>query len=166
MGVPESHTVDGQVARFLVRKEGPNAGTLYEVRAPVTTIGRAPENDVAIAGTGRPGRFGRHAELRLADGLWRIVDLESTNGTFVDGERVTEAALDAPATIQLGKGGPELHFTAKPPESAGTDLNRTHRRQRHANGRHRPAAHRSRPSTTGNCARPSHARARPGTPAF
>lgn len=123
--MPESHTVDGQVARFLVRKEGPNAGTLYEVRAPVTTIGRAPENDVAIAGPDALVVSGRHAELRLADGLWRIVDLESTNGTFVDGERVTEAALDAPATIQLGKGGPELHFTAKPPESAAADLNRT-----------------------------------------
>jgi membrane-bound lytic murein transglycosylase D len=110
---------------YLVRKDGPLAGTQYELRAPVTSIGRAPENDVAIAGADALVVSGRHAELRLEDGRWRIRDLESTNGTFVNGERVTEAALDAPATLQLGKGGPELYFTETPQPPATPDLNRT-----------------------------------------
>ncbi len=114
-----------QPALCLVRKEGPLAGTLYELRTPVTSIGRAPENDIVISGPDAMVVSGRHAELRLEDGRWRIRDLESTNGTFVNGERVTEAAIDAPSVLQLGTGGPELHFTDKHPEPAAPDLGRT-----------------------------------------
>ncbi|HVX67877.1 MAG TPA: transglycosylase SLT domain-containing protein [Bryobacteraceae bacterium] len=110
---------------YLVRKDGPLAGTLYELREPVTSIGRAPENDIAIVGADALVVSGRHAELRLEDGRWQIRDLESTNGTFVNGERVSEAALEPPATLQLGKGGPELYFTNNPQPLAAPGLDRT-----------------------------------------
>ena len=56
----------------------------------VTVIGRAGDVDVPLddAGVSR-----RHAEIHLADGRARVVDLGSTNGTFVDGERVSAGEL-------------------------------------------------------------------------
>lgn len=53
----------------------------------------------------------RHAEIFLDPerGL-RIRDLGSTNGTFVDGERVEDAPLANGSRIELGPGGVELRL--------------------------------------------------------
>jgi len=61
------------------------AGRSYQVKAPVTVLGRGAEADVVVddAGVSR-----RHAEVHADGGQLRVVDLGSTNGTFVDGERV------------------------------------------------------------------------------
>lgn len=69
------------------------------VRA-VTVIGRAGDVDVPLddAGVSR-----RHAEIHLADGRARVVDLGSTNGTFVDGERVGAGELRDGSTITVGR---------------------------------------------------------------
>lgn len=52
---------------------------------------------------------GRHAELYLdpARGL-RLRDLGSTNGTWLDGERIEEAPVANGARIELGRGGVRL----------------------------------------------------------
>ena len=43
-----------------------------------------------------------HAELRR-DGLtWTLVDLGSRNGTFIDGQRISEQRISAPVTVHLG----------------------------------------------------------------
>lgn len=109
----------------LVRKEGPLAGSLYILQGEVTRIGRAPENDISISGADALVVSGQHAEIRSEDGHWRIRDLESTNGTFVNGERITEAILEPSSVIQFGKGGPEMTFTTGRPPAASEDLNRT-----------------------------------------
>jgi len=55
------------------------------LRRPVTTVGRALDNDLVLDG----GDVSRHhARLELADGELRVVDLGSTNGTRVNGRRV------------------------------------------------------------------------------
>jgi hypothetical protein len=61
------------------------AGHSYQVRSPVTVLGRGAEADVVVddAGVSR-----RHAEVHTDGQQVRVVDLGSTNGTFVDGERV------------------------------------------------------------------------------
>jgi len=44
-----------------------------------------------------------HAKLQRREGVWVLVDLDSTNGTFVDGERVKgEAPLAPGATVRFG----------------------------------------------------------------
>lgn len=54
-------------------------------------IGRLAENDVVL----RDAQISRqHAELRLASGQWRILDLGSTNGLHVKGKRVREHHLE------------------------------------------------------------------------
>ena len=66
----------------------------------VTVLGRAADVDVPLddAGVSR-----RHAEVHVADGRYRVVDLGSTNGTFVDGERVTTGDLRDGSTITVGR---------------------------------------------------------------
>jgi hypothetical protein len=60
-------------------------GRSHQVSAPVTVLGRGVEADVVVddAGVSR-----RHAEVHVDGQQVRVVDLGSTNGTFVDGERV------------------------------------------------------------------------------
>ena len=44
-----------------------------------------------------------HAELRRVDGRWHIRDLSSANGTYVNGRRVTEAAVEPDSVIGIGR---------------------------------------------------------------
>ena len=68
---------------------------------PVVRLGRAEDNDVVLANQ-RVSRY--HAQLRQERGRWVIHDLDSTNGTFVDGERVlgTSGPLEPGAVLRLG----------------------------------------------------------------
>ncbi len=64
----------------------------------VTTIGRGTDVDLRIDD---PGVSRRHSEIRT--GLTTvIIDLGSTNGTLVDGERVQQAPLEDGSVILLG----------------------------------------------------------------
>ena len=45
----------------------------------------------------------RHAELRATDGGWRVVDLGSLNGTYVNRQPVTDVVLASGDEVQIGK---------------------------------------------------------------
>jgi adenylate cyclase len=63
-------------------------------------VGRADYNDVVVPD---PSVSTSHAKLQRREGVWVLVDLDSTNGTFVDGERVKgEAPLAPGATVRFG----------------------------------------------------------------
>ncbi|HYK67124.1 MAG TPA: cytochrome P450, partial [Streptosporangiaceae bacterium] len=62
-------------------------------------IGRAPDNDLVV--THAPVSW-HHAELRNEAGACRIVDLGSSNGTFVNGEPVTDAVLSEGDIVSFG----------------------------------------------------------------
>src|SRR6266566_973808 len=95
---PRSAT-GGSLASFLVRSGG-LAGQRLSVKAPVVNIGRADYNDLVVPD---PSVSTSHAKLQRREGVWVLVDLDSTNGTFVDGEQVKgEAPLAPGATVRLG----------------------------------------------------------------
>jgi pSer/pThr/pTyr-binding forkhead associated (FHA) protein len=75
-------------------------------------FGRHPDCEVSFDAHRDIDASSRHAELRrVADG-WVLVDVGSSNGTFVDGRRATEAAIDigAPVMVEFGAGGPRLRL--------------------------------------------------------
>jgi pSer/pThr/pTyr-binding forkhead associated (FHA) protein len=106
---------------WLVSLSGARVGARYEITAAITRVGRGAENDIVVQGPDAATVSLRHFEICLDGDAFRIRDLESTNGTFVDGEQITEAPLSAPATIQLGKSGPMFSFVIE----QTPDLNQT-----------------------------------------
>jgi pSer/pThr/pTyr-binding forkhead associated (FHA) protein len=67
--------------------------------APIR-IGRAPECELSLR-DGKASR--RHARLMARDGVLVLTDLGSTNGTRVNGHRISEVVLGAGDRIQIGE---------------------------------------------------------------
>jgi pSer/pThr/pTyr-binding forkhead associated (FHA) protein len=75
-------------------------------------FGRHPECEVSFDPHRDIDASSRHAELRVVDAGWVLVDVGSSNGTYVEGRRVTEAPV-APATpldVEFGPGGPRVRL--------------------------------------------------------
>ena len=87
----------------LERADGPTVALGPE---PVL-IGRDPQNDVVLDDR-RVSR--KHAEIRLRLGRYTLYDLQSTNGTYVNGRRVAEKVLEDGDKISVG--GLEVVFRA------------------------------------------------------
>lgn len=75
--------------------------TRYEVRRAAVTLGRAAQNDIVITNSSVSGR---HAELhRTREGLFRLSDLGSTNGTMVNGVSVTAIDVHDGDIVELAE---------------------------------------------------------------
>jgi hypothetical protein len=85
------------------------ADLTYPLDRPSVHLGRALDNDVVLEDS-RVSRY--HAELRLERGRVRLRDLRSTNGTFVNGEKIKESVLRPGDVVSLG--GLELRLDALP----------------------------------------------------
>ena len=81
-------------------------------------VGSAPECEVRVQ---HPSVSRRHAELRVEAGGLRVIDLESRNGSFVDGQRVGHDAV-ASAGAQLTFGRVTLSLEAVDEAEATTGL--------------------------------------------
>lgn len=66
------------------------SGPPIELSSGVHTIGRLPGSEVFVED---PRVSRRHAEIRIVDGEVTLRDLGSTNGTFVNGTRVTRPVV-------------------------------------------------------------------------
>src|SRR6185436_12239104 len=64
-------------------------------------IGRAPENDLSLPDPSK-GVSRMHAELRYENGRYVIIDLNSQNGTWLDGTRVQRADVASGSEIAIG----------------------------------------------------------------
>jgi pSer/pThr/pTyr-binding forkhead associated (FHA) protein len=95
-----AHAPPGTPWGALTITSGPGSGGVLELDAPISTLGRSAPSDVIL----RDEIVSRqHAQLRWAGGSAFIQDLGSTNGTFVNGERVTALRpLVAGDVIRLG----------------------------------------------------------------
>lgn len=79
---------------------GPLAGQSYELKVDKTTVGRVEDNTFQIAD---PSVSSHHCEIHLQGEGLLIKDLNSTNGSFINGEKITEATLKAGQTLKLGQ---------------------------------------------------------------
>lgn len=85
---------------------------VHEVREAVALLGRDPAAAI-VFGPEAVVVSGRHAELRHDAGGWRVHDLQSRNGVFVNGRRVQgEQPLAVGDEIRLGESGPRLRVGA------------------------------------------------------
>lgn len=88
------------MSRFTVFYNGECIKT-YDLEEPVIFIGRLPENNISIANMGISRR---HAKIEEdADRKYLISDLNSLNGTYVNGKRIKKVELCHADKITIGK---------------------------------------------------------------
>ena len=90
----------------LAIESGPDAGHTHRAGEKALRMGRSPDNDVIFRD---PATSGHHARIeRRGEAFW-IVDLGSTNGTFVNGESVQEKQLNHGDRVTVGQNS--VHFS-------------------------------------------------------
>ena len=116
-GLPPAQGVGGVIsgeapalATLEVVNEGASRGTVYRIRTPLAHIGRGEHNDVIVADDSVSDS---HAKFQRRESGWFVVDMDSTNGTYVAGERVRgERALGATTVVRFG--GVKVIFRSDP----------------------------------------------------
>lgn len=86
------------MARLVLLGEAFN-GRTYELKVDKTTVGRVSDNAFEIP---EASVSSHHAEIILSGNDILIRDLGSTNGTFINGEKITEAVLKPGQTLRFG----------------------------------------------------------------
>jgi len=112
------------VRRFeLSGVDGPATGMSWQSSGTTCAIGSHPSNDLVISDTA-VSRF--HCELRLEKDQIRVHDLDSTNGTTLDGVPVAIGIAREGSLIQIGRSQVRLHLgeTYRVPVSARSEFGR------------------------------------------
>ena len=79
--------------------QGPDQGKAFDLNGETLIIGRDPACDVALRD---PGISRHHARLELKGNRYVLKDAGSANGTFINGLRITESALQTGDQIRVG----------------------------------------------------------------
>jgi FHA domain-containing protein/trypsin-like peptidase len=99
------------VSSKIVHTFGHSAGVAQTLTKDVIRFGRAPDCDVTFNPDYDRDASAHHAEARLENGRWILVDLQSRNGTFLRGQRlVGSAPLTSGDEITFGLKGPRVRF--------------------------------------------------------
>ena len=85
---------------LLVVQRGPGAGSRYLLDSDLSTVGRHPESDIFLDDITVSRR---HVEFRRHDASFRVHDVGSLNGTYVNGDRVDDAELQNGDEVRIGK---------------------------------------------------------------
>jgi S1-C subfamily serine protease len=90
---------------------GARAGQREAFDQSVISIGRHPLSDLRFDATLDADVSAKHADVRVVEGMATLRDLHSTNGTFVNGRRLTgEHVLADGDVISFGAHGPKTEF--------------------------------------------------------
>lgn len=108
--------MDDLITITLTHLEGPRAGEADAFSQPSIVVGRSPDNHLPFAS--EKGVSSRHAEIVQSGGRFEVVDHNSTNGTFVNEERVTRRVLVPGDKIRFGYMGPVLQVEWDAPGAA------------------------------------------------
>jgi pSer/pThr/pTyr-binding forkhead associated (FHA) protein len=85
---------------LLVVQRGPGAGSRYLLDTDLSTVGRHPESDIFLDDITVSRR---HVEFRREDDTFRVHDVGSLNGTYLNGDRVDDAELQNGDEVRIGK---------------------------------------------------------------
>ncbi len=85
---------------LLVVRRGPNAGSRFLLDSELTEVGRRPDSDIFLDDVTVSRR---HAEFYRHGSTFAVRDVGSLNGTYVNRERIEQAALIGGDEVQIGK---------------------------------------------------------------
>lgn len=100
------------MAKLVILSAG-MTGRSYELTADKTTVGRIEDNTFPITD---PSVSSHHCEVLLKGSEVVVRDLNSTNGSYINGERITEATLKPGQVLRLGQ--VELRLETDAPAAA------------------------------------------------
>lgn len=100
--VPLSTIRRSPVVGWLVALDGPQKGEDFRLREGKNALGSEPASEVVLRD---PAVSGRHASINYKEGTFVITDLDSTNGTFLNGnaEPVARVELKDNDVIRVGE---------------------------------------------------------------
>jgi pSer/pThr/pTyr-binding forkhead associated (FHA) protein len=103
----------------LIMRRGPDIGKTYQLDEPIVQVGRGKRNDIVVD----DNEVSReHCRFVRSDKHYEIFDLDSSNGTFVNGQRVKESwQLQQSSIIELGD---SITFEYKTDEQAAEGVDR------------------------------------------
>lgn len=87
------------MAKLVILNQG-MTGRTFEVNVERTTVGRVEDNTFQIADGSVSSH---HAEILLQGSDLLVKDIGSTNGTFINGEKITEAVLKPGQSLRFGQ---------------------------------------------------------------
>ncbi len=116
MGTVAPFPPTSQRQAWLVRLDGLHAGMRYRLDADLAVIGRDPRCEISVRGAKAAFVSAQQAEIRRVGEELVLHDLNSTNGTYVNGNRVESIELEDGALIELGQGGPQFTFQVQTPK--------------------------------------------------
>lgn len=99
----EASHIEGLSGFALVVERGPRTGMTYLLRPGNTTVGRHPESDIFLNDV-TVSRH--HCRFVVTEESISVEDSGSTNGTYVNEERVDQASLEAADEVIVGR----FHF--------------------------------------------------------
>jgi hypothetical protein len=88
-----------EVVAWLVVASGTLRGRDFRLPGGTARLGTSPECEIALESEAYVSS--RHAEIRFESGRYLLRDLNSTNGTFVNDERISERALHDGDRVRL-----------------------------------------------------------------
>ena len=95
-----------ELASLEILNEGPAKGARFAIRSALAHVGRGAHNDVRLADDSVSET---HAKLQRRDDGWYVVDMDSTNGTYVAGTRIDgERRLEGTPDVRFG--GMKMRF--------------------------------------------------------
>ncbi len=96
-------------------------GRTHDLKAEKTTVGRVEDNTFQIA---EPSVSSHHCEVFVRGNDVIVKDLNSTNGTFINGEKITESPIKPGQILRLGQIEMRLETDA-PPAASKKPLDQT-----------------------------------------
>lgn len=102
------------MAKLVILSQG-QTGRSHELKVDKTTVGRVEDNTFQIA---EPSVSSHHCEILLRGADVVVRDLNSTNGTFINGEKTSEAVLKPGQILRLGQIEMRLETDGPAPASA------------------------------------------------
>ncbi|MGN6089275.1 MAG: FHA domain-containing protein [Actinomycetales bacterium] len=100
---------------LLVVQRGPSSGSRFLLDSDLTSAGRHPESDIFLDDVTVSRR---HAEFVRDGARFKVRDVGSLNGTYVNRERIDEIVLAGGDEVQIGKFR-LVFFASQAPDSAG-----------------------------------------------